>query len=322
MRLSPLDVRSQDFKKSLRGYDPEEVKSFLDAVADTMEDLLKEKETAEAELVGIRKKVEAFTQMEISLRDAMVAAQKAGDEARVNARRNAELMIREAELEVRQRIADAKRRVDDIFKTRDTVRAEMRSFVPRLRSLLESQLTYLANVEEEMASMGFGEKQTDEEAEDLKSLAQTVETTASEAQTEALEESVRQEEREVARREQSAAGAAPGGPEHEQPHGPSGRQGDSEAQALDRAMQSHHEKHVEHREQPAGDHGGPEQQGGPEQHAEGHRNDHAEAEPRPADSTWKPEPSKEEYASSDEELKVSHAPQEGSESGTRGDVNA
>jgi cell division initiation protein len=57
LRISPLDVRSQEFKKGLRGYDPEEVKAFLDAIADTMEDLLKEKETAESELVALRKKV-------------------------------------------------------------------------------------------------------------------------------------------------------------------------------------------------------------------------------------------------------------------------
>ena len=127
MRISPLDVRSQEFKKSLRGYDPEEVKAFLDAIADTMEDLLKEKEAAEGELIGLRKKVETFTEMEISLRDAMVSAQKAADEAKMNARRNAELMIREADLEVRQRIAEAKRKVDDVFKARETVRAEMRA---------------------------------------------------------------------------------------------------------------------------------------------------------------------------------------------------
>ena len=44
MSISPLDVRNQIFKKKLRGYDADEVKIFLDAVADRMEDMIKEKE--------------------------------------------------------------------------------------------------------------------------------------------------------------------------------------------------------------------------------------------------------------------------------------
>lgn len=321
MRISPLDVRSQDFRKSLRGYDPEEVRAFLDAIADTMEDILKEKETAEADLIALKTKVEAFTEMEISLRDAMVAAQKAGDEARVNAQRNAELMIREAELEVRQRIADAKRRVDDIFRTRDTIKAEMSAFVPRLRSLLESQLNYLASVEEEMLSMGLVGN-GDPDSGDVESLAKTVETRADEAESRARDESARREEERVERREQivtehaagaghhapsagqteaeavhaggpgeehaeAAAGEHAGGTEGEHAEGAGDGQ-DREARALDRAMQAHHER---------------------------------QAEKHPPDSTWKPEPSEDGGGASGGELHIAHAPQEG-ESEKHGDAGA
>jgi cell division initiation protein len=229
LRISPLDVRSQEFRKSMRGYDPEEVKAFLDAIADTMEELLKEKEAAESELVAVKKKVETFQEMEISLRDAMVAAQKAGDEAKMNARRNAELMIREADLEVRQRIADAKRKVDDVFKARETVRAEMRAFLPRLRSLLESQLTYLENIEQEVTSMDLGDGNT-AEAREVRSFTQTVEARVTRAESRAREETIRQQEHAVERRQQ--------------------------ADPLDEAMQEHHERRGQH--QPAGQpvHGG------------------------------------------------------------------
>gem|GEM_PF-139812 len=314
MRISPLDVRSQEFKKGLRGYDPEEVKAFLDSIADTMEELLKEKETAEAELASLRKKVETFTEMEMSLRDAMVAAQKAADEAKMNARRNAELMIREAELEVRQRIADAKRQVDDVFKARETVRAEMRAFLPRLRSLLESQLTYLENIEQEVKGMDLGDGDP-VEAKEVRSFTETVASRAREAEGRVRDESVRREQHSVKRREQIARGraveaaavsqrAAKEAPQqaaqqqappqqaaqhheapreggHQRPAGqqPAEREGKD---PLDAAMQQHHEKQVHWQDRPKneGHHdGGPggqraEQQHGEEQHAEQHHAEH------------------------------------------------
>jgi cell division initiation protein len=239
LRISPLDVRSQEFKRSLRGYDPEEVKAFLESIADTMEEILKEKELAESELIALKKQVETFTAMEISLRDAMVAAQKAGDEARVNARRNSELMLREAELDVRQRIADAKRKVDDIFRARETVRAEMRAFLPRLRSLLESQLTYLENIEEEVAGMELGEAGDDMEAKEVKSFTQAMESRAKEAEATALDETVAEKEKEVKRREAAVAGAA-GQPDRRGEGQQSPGQGEQDP--LDVAMHQHHQR--------------------------------------------------------------------------------
>jgi len=311
LRISPLDVRSQEFKKSFRGFDPEEVKAFLDAIADTMEDLLKEKETAESELIALRKKVETFTEMEISLRDAMVAAQKAADEAKMNARRNAELMIREADLEVRQRIAEAKRKVDDVFKARETVRAEMRAFLPRLRSLLESQLTYLENIEQEVSGMELGNGATGTEARELRSVTETVEARAKEAETAARDEAARQLEEAIERREQVAGERAIQAEERHEPN------------PLDEAMQQHHEKKAEGRGEPAGEAGHQE----PPQHEAGEAGhqeppQHEAAPPATGqDTTWKPA-STEEAPASNEELHISHAPHEGSESDKREDVNA
>lgn len=299
MRISPLDVRSQEFKKGLRGYDPEEVKAFLDAIADTMEDLLKEKEKAESELVALKKKVETFTEMEISLRDAMVAAQKAADEAKMNARRNAELMIREADLEVRQRIAEAKRKVDDVFQARETVRAEMRAFLPRLRSLLESQLTYLENIEQEVNTMELGEEGGGTEAREVRSVTETVEARAKREEAEARAEAARQAEEAVERRERVAEEHAIAAGE-EASHDP-----------LDEAMQEHHEKKADGQGQPAGAPAGQEPRHGHEAAP------HATAQ----DSTWKPAQT-EEGSGPDKELRISHAPQEGSESERPEDVNA
>ncbi len=46
MKLTPLDIKKQEFKKVMRGYDPVEVDTFMDMMANEFEDVLKQqKET-------------------------------------------------------------------------------------------------------------------------------------------------------------------------------------------------------------------------------------------------------------------------------------
>ena len=42
MRLSAIDIKKQEFKKSMRGYDVSEVDAYLDTVGNTVENLSRE----------------------------------------------------------------------------------------------------------------------------------------------------------------------------------------------------------------------------------------------------------------------------------------
>ena len=50
MRITPLDVHEQTFRISLRGFDPGEVDAFLQRIADELERLIDERDTARAEV--------------------------------------------------------------------------------------------------------------------------------------------------------------------------------------------------------------------------------------------------------------------------------
>jgi len=43
MKVSPLNIKKQEFTRAMRGYDKEEVEAYLDKLADEFELLLKEK---------------------------------------------------------------------------------------------------------------------------------------------------------------------------------------------------------------------------------------------------------------------------------------
>jgi len=150
LNISPLDVRNQIFKRKFRGYDPEEVRLFLDSMADSIEGLLKEKEKLEQEVSALRERIEAFGKMEATLRDAMITAQRVCDEARANAEREAKNIIREAELEAEQKLSEAKRSVDELERVRSDALSRTLAMVAQLRSLFESQLTFLGTLEDQL----------------------------------------------------------------------------------------------------------------------------------------------------------------------------
>jgi cell division initiation protein len=150
LTISPLDVRNQVFKKKMRGYDIDEVKMFLDAVADCMEELLKDKETLEKENTVLKQKAETFSGIESTLRDTMVTAQRISDEAKVNAQKEAENIKKQAEIDAKHQIAEAMKEVEKLARAREDARSQTIAFVAKLRSLLEAQLSFLGSVEGEI----------------------------------------------------------------------------------------------------------------------------------------------------------------------------
>jgi cell division initiation protein len=150
LSISPLDVRNQVFKKRFRGYDPDEVKIFLDAVADRMEDMIKAAENLEKENAALRENANTFADLEASLRDTMVTAQRIGDETRVNAQQEADNIRRQADLDAQAKMGEAQRRVEEIARAHEHTRAQTMAFIAKLRSLLEGHLSFLGSVESEV----------------------------------------------------------------------------------------------------------------------------------------------------------------------------
>lgn len=158
MKLSPLDIRKQEFKRSMRGYDPDEVEAFLTMVADELELLIREKNQLNDETLKLRTQLKDYQQVETTLRDTMIKAQNTIEDTKANSKREAEIIIHEAELRAENIIKDAK---DELMRLRNEihmVRAQKESFANRLRHLLESQVELLNVLEmddEDMMNQGY-----------------------------------------------------------------------------------------------------------------------------------------------------------------------
>lgn len=93
--LTPLDVRKKrgDFKKGLRGYDPEEVDGFLELVAERFEELVRQNLTLSERTERLEAQVRSQEGREKAVNDALVTAQQLREEIQDQARRDADNLV-------------------------------------------------------------------------------------------------------------------------------------------------------------------------------------------------------------------------------------
>lgn len=153
MRVTPLDIRKQEFKKVMRGLDSEEVYAFLNTIADEYEAVLSDNRNLRERLVALEERLNEFKAIETNLRNTLLTAEKLTQEAKENARREASLMIREAEMEadkaaesIRAHTSQLRREILELKKNKD-------GYLARLKSLLDSHKKMLDGFQEDFAGV-------------------------------------------------------------------------------------------------------------------------------------------------------------------------
>ncbi len=151
MRITPIDIRKQEFRRAMRGYDIDEVETFLAMVADEMEELAGTAQQARTELASLSGRLEEYQQMEATMRETLVTVQRAAEDKREAAHAEAEIILKEAEVRAGKWIEDAHRSIRDIRKELAKLGGMRDSYVTRLRMLVQAQLDMLkiAEMEEE-----------------------------------------------------------------------------------------------------------------------------------------------------------------------------
>jgi DivIVA domain-containing protein len=141
--LTPLDIRKQEFRKTLRGFEPVGVEEFRTRVADELERILRERAVLEERLVALSEQLAVFRERERAMNDALVAAQQLRDETRAAATREAQLIVREAQGEARRIVDEA--RTAEVGVRRQLAEAERQfeAYLGDFRGLLERQLAEL-----------------------------------------------------------------------------------------------------------------------------------------------------------------------------------
>lgn len=149
MKLTPMDINNKEFKKGLRGYNPEEVDEFLDEVVDNYEELFKENTQLKEKIQNLNEKVEHYSQIESTIQNTLLLAQNAAEQAKNSARKEAELVMKNANESAQKILDKAHNDVVEINDEYERVKQEFIRFRVKYRSFMNTQLETFDDLEKD-----------------------------------------------------------------------------------------------------------------------------------------------------------------------------
>jgi cell division initiation protein len=152
MRITPLDVRKQEFRKGMRGLDPDEVYAFLATVADEYEAALNDNKALRERLLELDDKVQEYRTIERTLRDTLVTAERVTVESKDNARREASLIVKEAQLQAERSLRDISSEAVRLRQEIQRLRSQRDNYVAKMRVVAESHVKFIDSAERDFRS--------------------------------------------------------------------------------------------------------------------------------------------------------------------------
>jgi len=143
MNITPLDITQKQFRKVFRGLDAEEVEAFLGLVALEFEALVKDVVALREDHQRKAEEIAEYRSRERVLQETLVTAQRASQEIRDAARKEAEITISDAELQAEKIVQAAHTRFLRIVDDINELKRQRIQFETNVRTLVESHVKLL-----------------------------------------------------------------------------------------------------------------------------------------------------------------------------------
>jgi cell division initiation protein len=124
--ITPLDMRQARFSTAMRGFDKDDVTTFLQEAAEGFDHAMRENERLRMEIVRLEASLNQFRELEGSLKTTLMSAQKIADDMRENAQQEAARIVREAEGRAEMTLLRAQAKTEDIEREIDGLRIKRR----------------------------------------------------------------------------------------------------------------------------------------------------------------------------------------------------
>jgi cell division initiation protein len=144
MRITPLDIYQREFsRKNIGGLDENEVYSFLKKVGREYESLYAENKSLKDQSQRLTGQMEDYLELEKTLKQTLISAQKASGDLKDNAEKEAELTIKEAELQAERILDETRTEAEMIGREIRELKKQKRMLKVELRTVLESYLSMI-----------------------------------------------------------------------------------------------------------------------------------------------------------------------------------
>ena len=148
--ITPLDIENKKFSKHMmNGYNVNEVDDFLDELTLEYSKLYKENAELKNQREELDTDVDKYKDLETTLKNTLIIAQKTADEVQDVAEKKAEQIIKDAEEEARSKTEELNVQIVQKTKEYDELKRQFDVYRAKMESLLISQLELLKGTNEE-----------------------------------------------------------------------------------------------------------------------------------------------------------------------------
>ena len=148
--LTPLDIENKRFgKQKLGGYNVDEVDDFLDELTLEYGKIYKENAELKERREELDSDVGKYRNIENTLQNTLIMAQKTADEITAVAKQQAEQIIRDAEYSAKNSVDELNTQIMIKEKELDDLKKQFDVYKAKMESLLISQLELLKDIKED-----------------------------------------------------------------------------------------------------------------------------------------------------------------------------
>ncbi|MCF7797016.1 MAG: DivIVA domain-containing protein [Lentisphaeria bacterium] len=142
-RITPLDLRKQEFKQSALGLNRDQVHEFLEMVAEEMETLIREKSEAQEEIKDLQAKLDRYSEIEKSMNSALVMARESANQAVKAAEKEADAILAQARTEKNALLFSAKEALNEVQNDIRDLKLKRDGFIMNFKTILKTHMDAL-----------------------------------------------------------------------------------------------------------------------------------------------------------------------------------
>jgi cell division initiation protein len=147
MTLAPIEIQKKEFHRSFRGYNEEEVKSFLEKISMDYEKIYKQNQDLKEEIKQLQEKLQVYKDMESTLKNTLILAEKTAEDTRRNALKEKEIILKEALAKAGKLVDRAEQRYVSLNNQYEELRRHFSLFKTRFSNFLQSQIEIVNSCE-------------------------------------------------------------------------------------------------------------------------------------------------------------------------------
>lgn len=148
--ITPYEIETKEFSRSMRGFNTDEVDDFLDAIILDLQKLLTENENLKAEVKKLEDELAQYKRSESSVMNTLESAKKLMNDISESAEKRAEIIIRNAKMDAEAMQRDARESISKLTEEGEKLKYKVSRFRDRYRQLLEDQLSEIEGSSEEL----------------------------------------------------------------------------------------------------------------------------------------------------------------------------